>query len=116
MSRLREALGTLPDSAFVDVLESEESYCVVVDVPGATAEDLDVRVDGRTLVVDAHRSKDVPAGFEYRTEDRSLFLDLELPLPPDATDAGAAADVDAGVLDVTIQKRGASGHSVPIEG
>jgi HSP20 family protein len=116
MSRLRDALGNLPDSAFVDVLESDESYCVVVDVPGVTAESLDVRVDGHTLVVEAHRSKDVPAGFEYRTEERSLFLDLELPLPPDATDAGAEAAVDDGVLEVTLQKRGHGGRSVPITG
>lgn len=116
MSRLREALGDLPDSAFVDVLESDESYCVVVDVPGVSAEDLDVRVDGRTLIVEAHRSKDVPAGFEYRTEERSLFLDLELPLPPDAGEAGSEATVDGGVLEVTLPKRGERGHSVPIAG
>lgn len=116
MSRLREALGNLPDSAFVDVLESDESYCVVVDVPGVTADDLDVRIDGRSLVVEAHRAKDVPAGFEYRTEERSLFLDLELPLPPDAAAADAAATVDAGVLEVTLPKRGERGHSVPISG
>jgi HSP20 family protein len=116
MSRLREALGNLPDSVFVDVLESDEAYLFVVDVPGASADSVDVRVEGRTLAVDARRQKAVPAGFDYHSEERSLFLDLELPLPPDATEANASASVDDGVLEVRLPKRGAGGHSVPIEG
>lgn len=116
MSRLREALGSLPDSVFVDVLESEDAYAFVVDVPGATGDTVDVRVEGRTLAVDARREKDVPAEFDYRTEERSLFLELELPLPPDATDEGASASVEDGVLDVRLPKRGTDSHSVPIEG
>ncbi len=116
MSRLREALGSLPDSVFVDVLESEDAYAFVVDVPGATADTVDVRVEGRTLAVDARREKDVPVEFDYRSEERSLFLELELPLPPDATDEGASASVEDGVLDVRLPKRGTDSHSVPIEG
>lgn len=116
MSRLREALGNLPDSVFVDVLESDDAYLFVVDVPGATADSVDVRVDGRTLAVDARREKAVPEGFDYRTEERSLFLEVELPLPPDATDQDAAASVDSGVLEVRLPKRAAGGYSVPVEG
>jgi len=116
MSRLREALGSLPDSVFVDVLESDDAYAFVVDVPGATADTVDVRVEGRTLAVDARREKAVPAAFDYCSEERSLFLELELPLPPNASDDGASASVEDGVLDVRLPKRGADNHSVPIEG
>lgn len=116
MSRLREALGSLPESVFVDVFDGDDAYLFVVDVPGVDADGVDVRVEGRTLVVDAHRSKDAPEGFDYRSEDRSLFLDLELPLPPDATDEGASASVDAGVLEVRLPKRGETTRSVPVEG
>ncbi|MFB6269822.1 MAG: Hsp20/alpha crystallin family protein [Halobacterium sp.] len=116
MSRLREALGNLPDSVFVDVLDGDDAYLFVVDVPGATADSVDVRVERRTLSVDARRQKDVPPGFEYDREERSLFLDVELPLPPDATEEGASASVDRGVLEVRLPKRGPSGHTVPVEG
>jgi len=116
MSRLREALGNLPESVFVDVFDGDDAYLFVVDVPGVTADGVDVRVDGRTLVVDAHRAKSVPDGFDYRTEERSLFLDLELPFPPDATDDGASASVEDGVLEVRLPKRGETTRSVPIEG
>lgn len=116
MSRLRETLGSLPDAVFADVFESDEEYVLVVDVPGVTADTLDVRVDGRKLVVDARREKDVPDGFEYRTEERSLFTDAEFPLPLDATDAGAGASVDAGVLEIRLPKRTTTARDVPIEG
>lgn len=116
MSRLREALGSLPDSVFVDVLESEDAYLFVVDVPGATADSVDVRVEGRRLHVDARREKAVPSDFDYRTEERSLFLDLDLPLPPDADADGASASVDRGVLEVRLPKASAGGYSVPVEG
>ena len=116
MSRLREALGNLPDAVFVDVLEREDAYLFVVDLAGVTADDVDVRVDGRMLVVDAHRQKSVPTGFSYRTEERPLFLDLELPLPPDATDDGSSASVDRGVLEIRLPKRGETAHRVPVEG
>lgn len=116
MSRLREALGNLPDAVFVDLLESEDEYLLVLDVPGVTADTLDVRVDGQKLVVDARREKDVPADFEYRTEERSLFLDVELPLPLDATDAGSSASVESGVLEVRLPKQGGAARDVPIEG
>lgn len=116
MSRLCEALRNLPESVFVDALDGEDAYMFVVDVPGVRADDLDVRVERRSLVVDAHRQKPVPDGFDYRTEERSLFLDLELPLPPDATDDGATASVENGVLEVRLPKRERAARSVPIEG
>jgi len=116
MSRLREALGNLPDAVFVDVHERDDAYLYVVDVAGVTAADVDVRVTGRSVVVDAHRRKPVPDGFDYRREDRSLFLDVELPLPVDATGDGAEASVSDGVLEVRLPKRSGPGQRVPVEG
>jgi HSP20 family molecular chaperone IbpA len=107
MSALRDALRDLPDAVFADLLESESAYLLVVDLPGTTAETVDVTVaDGRVLI-EARREKDVGHEFRYLTEDRSLFLDAELPLPPDATDADAAATVERGVLELRLPKRGA---------
>lgn len=116
MSRLREALGNLPDAVFVDVHERDDEYLFVVDVSGVSAADLDVRVNARTAVVDAHRRKAVPEGFDYRREERPLFLDVELPLPPDATADGATASVEGGVLELRLPRRGESGRRVPVEG
>lgn len=116
MSALREAVQDLPDAVFADVMESEDAYLLVIDVPGATADTVDASVDGTRLRVEARRAKDVPAGFEFVEEERSLFLDVELPLPPDATDADARGTVERGVLELRLPKaRITSGTSIPIE-
>lgn len=116
MAALREALEGLPDAVYADVLESDEGYLLVVDLPGTTEETVDVHVDGRTLHVEARREKSVPDEFRYVSEDRSLFLDATLPLPPDAGDDISSVTVDRGVLEVRLPKGGPeSGLSIPVE-
>ena len=102
--QLREALGDLPETVFADMLESEEGYLLVLDLPGATADTVDVTVTDGRLKVEARREKSAPTSFRYVTEERSLFLDAELPLPPDATGAGAEGEVDRGVLTLRLPK------------
>jgi len=102
--QLREALGDLPETVFADMLESEEGYLLVLDLPGATADTVDVTVTDGRLKVEARREKSAPTPFRYVTEERSLFLDAELPLPPDATGAGAEGEVDRGVLTLRLPK------------
>jgi len=116
MSALREALADLPETVFADLLESEDGYLLVFDLPGATDDSVDVHEQDGVLHIEATRQKAVPDGFEYRREDRSLFLDAALPLPPDASGADAAAAIDRGVLEVHVPKRRAvEGRSIPVE-
>ncbi|PSQ18131.1 molecular chaperone Hsp20 [Halobacteriales archaeon QS_8_69_26] len=106
MSALRGALRDLPDTVFADLLESEDAYLLVIDLPGVTAETVDVTVEDRRIRIEARREKDVPPEFRYVTEDRSLFLDADLPLPRDAASEGGSASVDRGVLELRVPKRG----------
>lgn len=116
MSVLREALEGLPDAIFADLLESETEYLLVIDLPGTTEETVDVHVDEATLHIEARREKAVPDEFRYVDEDRSLFLDTDLPLPPDANDAVAEHDVERGVLEVRLEKTAPdSAHTIPVE-
>ena len=108
MTNLRDALRDLPEAVFADVLESDDAYLLVVDLPGASSETTDVTFEGGLLRIEARREKDTPGEFRYVSEDRPLFLDAELPLPPDATDEGAEASMKRGVLDVRIPKRTAA--------
>jgi HSP20 family molecular chaperone IbpA len=108
MSALRDALRDLPDAVYADLLESEDAYLLVIDLPGTTGETVDARVEGGKLVVEARREKDVPPEFRYVDEDRSLFLDAELPLPPDATGADASGSVEGGVLELRLPKQSAA--------
>ena len=115
MSALREALGSLPDAVFADVLESEEAYLLVLDLPGVTADTVDVTAEAGRLVIEGQRSKDVPREFRYVQEERSLFLDAELPLPPDVGESGAEATVERGVLELRLPKRSTVGTTVEVE-
>jgi HSP20 family molecular chaperone IbpA len=105
MSALRDALRDLPDAVFADLLESDDGYVLVVDLPGAAAETTEVLVEDGRIEIEGRREKAVPEGFEYVREDRPLFLDAELPLPTDADGAGADAEIDRGVLEITVPKR-----------
>ena len=116
MSAFRKALGDLPDAVFVDLLESDGEYLLVVDLPGVTAATLDVSATDGQLAIEARREKDAPAGFEYLQEERPLFLDAELPLPPDATGADARATIERGVLELHLPKREAiPERPIPVE-
>lgn len=115
MSTLRDALSSLPGPVFADLLESDDTYLLVIDLPGASADTTDVRIETGRVHIEARREKDVPEGFQYDREERSLFLDATLPLPPDATDGEAEAVMDKGVLELYIPKRGGIGRTIPIE-
>jgi len=117
MSALRDALRDLPDAVYADLLEGEDAYLLVVDLPGTTPETVDVRVETGRLVVEARREKAVPPEFRYVSEERSLFLDAELPLPPDAAGSEAEGSVERGVLELHIPKQSAASETtIPIDG
>lgn len=116
MSGLREALAGLPETVFADLLESDDAYLLVFDLPGVTDDTVDVRERDGLLHIEARRSKSTPDQFEYREENRSLFLDATLPLPPDASGSDATAAISNGVLEVEVPKRRAvDGQSIPVD-
>lgn len=113
--QLREALGELPEAVFADLLESDDAYLLVVDLPGATADTVDVTLDDNRLRIEARREKSLPTAFRYVTEERSLFIDAELPLPPDVSGADADGDIEKGVLTLQLPKSTEeSGQRIPI--
>lgn len=114
MSALRDALRDLSDDVFFDLLESEDAYLLVLDVPGVAAESLDIAIEDGRIAIDAKREKEPTGDYRYLEENRPLFLDVELPLPDDASDAGAEASVNRGVLELTLPKRG-SGEGTAID-
>ncbi|WP_435062604.1 Hsp20/alpha crystallin family protein [Halobaculum sp. EA56] len=115
MSKLREALRDLPEPVFADLLESDDAYLLVVDLPGAVAGTTDVRLERGRLHIEARREKAADGEYSYVEEDRPLFLDAEIPLPPDATHENAEAEMDRGVLEVRLPKRAAAPeHTIPV--
>ena len=106
MSALRDALRDLPEAVFFDLLESDEAYLLVLDVPGVSAETLEVTVEDGRITVDAQREKTLPDDYSYLEENRPMFVEVDLPLPKRATESGAEASVSQGVLELYLPKRG----------
>lgn len=116
MTALRDALRDLPDPVFADVLESDDAYLVVLDLPGVEADGLDVSTGAGTVSVSANRTVDVPEGFDAVDRRRSTAFEFHLPLPPDAAGEGAEGSIDRGVLELTLPKAGSRKRTtVPID-
>ncbi len=105
MSALRDALRDLSEDVFFDLLESDDAYLLVLDVPGVTADSLDLSTDGGSISIDARRTKSPADDYDYLEEDRQPALDLELPMPADASETGSEAIIERGVLKLTIPKQ-----------
>jgi len=115
MKALRDALRDLPEAVFADVLEDDDSYLVVLDLPGATAETVDIDVDRGKLAIEARRTKDVDRSFRFLSEERSLFLDVDLPLPPNTVPSDATASIARGVLEIELPKQSATAETtIPV--
>ena len=116
MSALREALLNLPDTVFADLLESDDEYLLIVDLPGVTSETASIATDDGRLQIEARREKTYPEGFHFVQEERDAFLDADLPLPSEATGAEASATIERGVLELRLPKRTTTEEtSIPIE-
>lgn len=115
MPGLRDALRDLPEAVFADILESDEAYLLVLDLPGATADTVDVTVENGHLQIEARRQKDVSRDYRFLSEDRSLFLDVDIPLPPDAAGHEAEGSVDRGTLELHVPKQSAASETtIPV--
>jgi len=80
----------------LDMYESREEYLVVVDVPGASRDSLNVRIEGGAL------------SFELR-EGETVLVSRSLKLPDAVDDERVSADVRNGVLTIHLPKRAPSG-------
>lgn len=115
MSALRDALRDLPEAVFADVLEDDDGYLFVIDLPGTTAETVDIDAESNRLRIEARRNKDVSREFRFLSEERSLFLDIDLPLPPNADPTAASATMERGVLELEVPKHSVTeSASIPV--
>lgn len=83
----------------LDVYESATAYAIVLDVPGATPESVNVEVIGTQLFV---RAEQAPSPERADVALAAFERRLELPSEVDAT--SAVAELRDGVLEIRIDK------------
>ena len=90
----------------VDITEDDKAFTVTAELPGLAAEDVDVSLEGRTLVIKGEKQQETKTEEKnyhltertYGAFERSFYL-------PDGVNADAiSASVAKGVLAVTLPK------------
>lgn len=89
-----------------NVLEGEQDYRIVTDLPGVRNEDLDISLEDDVLTIKAERNLEVPEGYNPRRRElhtkatfrRSFTLGHEV----DTENIGAR--LDSGILTITLPK------------
>jgi HSP20 family molecular chaperone IbpA len=87
----------------VDVYENSDELLLLVDVPGATNEGIDVQLDKGQLTILAKRSEDAPGALltgEYRTCDYLRVFSVPQGIDPAKIDA----QLGGGVLRLRLPK------------
>jgi HSP20 family protein len=83
----------------LDLFESDTEYLLVIDMPGARPESLEVQVTGCELEIRAQRAP-APNG----TDVASTTFERRVELPGDVDANSAGAQLKEGVLEVRISK------------
>lgn len=90
----------------VDIAESKKAYRISVEVPGIDPEQIDLQVEGDTLVVSGEKrqeSEDEDEGFHRIERSYGQFRRV-LTLPDDADPEGIKADFKNGVLKIEVPR------------
>ena len=109
MERLsgHETAGWTPP---VDIFETADAYVVTAELPGLQRHDIDIRYhDGQLTLQGTRRTPDVPCERYHRVErgHGGFIRRFALPTTIDATKI--AADLEDGVLTVTVPKAAGAG-------
>lgn len=103
----------------IDLADRDGEFIVTADAPGFDKEEIDVRVSGRTLTIEAERDETTDESDEtyLRSERRSESLRRSVQLPDPVDEESVSATYKNGVLTITLPKRDpeTGGKSIDIE-
>jgi HSP20 family protein len=100
----------------IDLVDREEELVVRTELPGVRKGDLDIRIAGDRLVIEARReSKEESAGTYFRSEMACGRLLRTIDLPLAVHGGRAKATLEDGILEIVIPKvEAARPHSVKV--
>lgn len=94
----------------LDIKETDENYVVSVEVPGVAKEDVDIRVEGNTLLINGEKKQEKKEDKEnYHCVERHYgSFERRLTLPQDANADNIDARFKDGVLTIDIKRQAKS--------
>jgi len=103
----------------VDVAETKDSYVITGNLPGFAADNVDVRVEGNLLIIEARILEDVEKKSEDTTwhyrERREGNMKRSFVLPEKVDKNRVEAVVKNGVISVTLNKSAESSQSITVK-
>ncbi|HTX50103.1 MAG TPA: Hsp20/alpha crystallin family protein [Caulobacteraceae bacterium] len=105
-----------------DLKETSQAHLLAIELPGLARSDLNVSIDGDTLVISGHKAEetDGAAGARYHFSERRFgHFERIFPLPADVDRSKIEAKFQDGVLNVTLPREAATSarrSSIPIKG
>lgn len=103
--------------AQADVIETPDAVLVTLDVPGVAASSLDVKIVGNMLTINgSHPVSDIDANWIVHVHNRPQGnFSHSIPMPVPVNHEEVSADVNDGVLTVTLGKsEAAKSRTIPI--
>jgi len=94
----------------LDIKETDTNYVLSLEVPGVAKEDVDIRIDGNTLVIHGEKKQETKKEDEnYHCVERHYgSFERTLTLPKDANADNIDASFKDGVLTITIKRQAKS--------
>lgn len=97
----------------VDIVEKDGIFKVRADIPGVKKEDINVRIDGNLVQIEAHTKDEKEfkenGGKVLRSERYSGVVSRAFTLAQDVDDSKATAKYEDGVLTLELPKKAGSG-------
>ena len=104
----------------IDVSEKDDAYEIKADLPGVKKEDINIRIDGNVVQIDAEVKRDQETRGQnnkvLRSERFRGNISRSFSLAQDVDEAGAKARYSDGVLHLELPKKsGESVKKVPVQ-
>jgi HSP20 family protein len=103
----------------LDLSETDTAIDFRMDLPGITAKDIDIQVNGNVLTVSGERKeeKEEKGKTFYRVERHSGNFSRSVRLPCAVTETAVAAEYKDGVLTIKLPKtEGSKTHKIKVKG
>ena len=105
-ARAKENLNSLAPLLTVDLIESDTDFHIHADLPGVNAEDLELTLDGKILVIKAERKHVHKTGTDkvHSMEKSYGKVQRKFRLPPNVDSENVQSKFKNGVLSITVPK------------
>ncbi|MFC7137953.1 Hsp20/alpha crystallin family protein [Halobaculum litoreum] len=88
----------------IDLVDTADEIIAYVDLPGFDADGVRVRIDGQTLVIDAHREGEIEETDTVVVSERPRAVERVVALPAVVRAGGAEAELNDGVCMISLPK------------